>query len=491
MTARTDLAWSPEYLSRFDWLREFAVVPADASPPLLMSPVPDDAVGSYGVQAVEWIEETQRIKLRWWQRLSIVRQLEHRADGTLCYETKVESAPRRAGKSVGLRGGALWRMEHAELFGEVQTVMHTGSDLAICREIHRGAWHWAASQEWVVFKGSGKESIETPTGDRWLVRAQDAVYGYDVCLAMVDEGWNVRTDTVTEGLEPAMLERSNPQLILTSTAHRRARSLMRTSLQHAITSNDPSVLLLLWAAPAGADPSDPDVWRAASPHWTEARRKMIAAKYEKALAGESDPEADDPDPMRGFTSQYLNIWQINEPHTVGSPITTADTWGELTAAAPATVPDVVAVESWFAEGVAVTSAWRRPDGKVVVSVTDHPTVAAAARSIATARTGRAVLVGASLADDPAWKANKLRTVSRTGTTRVAVGDFVRGLAESAFVHDGSELLTHQVLALRISPGSDGPRLRSTGRADAVKATAWAIAEAAKVSRMVLPSRFRS
>ena len=44
-------------------------------------------------------------------------------------------------------------------------------------------------------------------------------------------------------------------------------------------------------------------------------------------------------------------------------------------------------------------------------------------------------------------------------------------------HDGSAVLTDQVLAVRISHGPDGPRVRSTGRLDGVKAAAWAATEA--------------
>ncbi|HEY9417481.1 MAG TPA: hypothetical protein VIQ30_22210 [Pseudonocardia sp.] len=305
------LSWDPVRLAEYEWLRPLLTVPEDAAPPLAMSLPAEDAVGSYGAEAVTWIESEQRIRLRWWQKLAITRQLEHREDGSLCYRVVVESAPRRAGKSVRVRGVALWRMAHPGLFGEVQTVIHTGSDVAICREIQRGAWRWATEVAgWKVTQGNGKEAIETPAGDRWLVRAQDAVYGYDVCLGIVDEGWKVKPDTVSEGLEPATLERLSPQLHLTSTAHRRATSLMRSQLQVALSGDDEDTLLLLWAAPAGSDPGDPEVWRAASPHWSEDRRRMIAKKYAKALAGKADPEADDPDPMAGFTAQYLNIWAL-------------------------------------------------------------------------------------------------------------------------------------------------------------------------------------
>src|SRR3546814_13606222 len=91
-------------------------------------------------------------------------------------------------------------MAHPDLFGEVQTIVHTGSDVAICREIQRGAWRWAEEvADWTVVRANGKEAMETQTGDRWLVRAQGAVYGYDVCLGMVDEAWNVKPEPVTEG----------------------------------------------------------------------------------------------------------------------------------------------------------------------------------------------------------------------------------------------------------------------------------------------------
>ncbi|MEU8220906.1 terminase [Micromonospora taraxaci] len=309
----TELAWDPVRLAEYEWLRPLLEVPEDAAPPLAMSLPPEDAVGSYGADAVAWIESSQRITLRWWQVLAITRQLEHREDGSLCHRVVVESAPRRAGKSVRVRGVALWRMAHPELFGEVQTVIHTGSDVAICREIQRGAWRWAEEVAgWTVSRSNGKEALETPTEDRWLVRAQRAVYGYDVCLGIVDEGWNVSPDTVSEGLEPATLERQSPQIHLTSTAHRRATSLMRSRLQVALAGGDEDTLLLLWAAPPGSDPGDPEVWRSASPYWSEDRRRLIEDKYTKALAGEADPQADDPDPMAGFTAQYLNIWPLRE-----------------------------------------------------------------------------------------------------------------------------------------------------------------------------------
>lgn len=282
-------------------------------------------------------------------------------------------------------------------------------------------------------------------------------------------------DAVSEGLEPAMLERMSPQLHLTSTAHRRATSLMRSRLLHALSTDDPEVLLLLWAAPPGSDVSDPAVWRAASPYWSEDRRKMIAAKYEQALAGQDDPEMDDPDPLRGFEAQYLNVWRLKERVEVGEPITSEDDWGQLVELPPERPPDAVAVEDHFGGDVAVASAWR-VDGRAVVSVSSHDDLAQAAEAVA-ATGRREAVVGASLADNPAWQASGVRVGTQTGSLRAAVTDLDRLLTDGVWRHDGGQVLTEQVLGLRTSPGVDGPRVRSTDPANAVKAAVWAVSAA--------------
>jgi hypothetical protein len=496
---RDDLRWDPDYLAGFPWLQGFSTVPEDAAPPLYMSPVHPAAVCSYGWDgcthnadkpaAVAWIESELRLTLRWWQRLAIVRQLEHRADGSLCYREVDESCPRRAGKSVRLRGCALWRMDNAELFGEVQTVVHTGSDLAICREIQRGAWSWAERRGWTVGRANGKEALETSSEDRWLVRAQDAVYGYDVCYGLVDEGWDVRPDTVSEGLEPAMLERHSPQLHITSTAHRRATSMMRTRIANALTIDNPEVLVLIWAAPDGADPADPEVWRAASPHWSEDRRRMIASKYAQALAGEADAHADDLDPLEAFRAQYLNMWRLRAAKAGrGDPVITAEDWAARAVDTPAGVPVSAALESWFSRGVSVALGYRYAGDAITVVVTDHPDLASAVREIRRSGYRGTVTVGSSLATDPALAGVKVR--KGEGQVRAAVQEITRLARSGAIRHDGGEHLAEQLLSVRTLPGADGPRMASTGRADAIKAAVWAATSARRPSvgrpRVILP-----
>lgn len=305
---RPEYEWASHRKNAPSWLKPYLKVPADASPPLAMSPVHPEAVGSYGPMAVRWIKAQVKIELRWWQKLAVIRQLEHRADGSLCWDSVVESASRRVGKSVRLRSMALWRLEvGSTLFEEPQLAIHTGKDLAIVREIQRGAWRWADERGWKVVRAIGRESIENGE-HRWLARSSDSVYGYDVTLGMVDEGWDVSPDVVAEGLEPAAMERISAQIVVTSTAHRKATSLMRSRITDAINAD--SALLMLWAVPDGSDSGDPAVWKAASAYWSPARLKLMQSKWDKAVRGEADPELDDPDPIAGFESQYLNKWML-------------------------------------------------------------------------------------------------------------------------------------------------------------------------------------
>jgi len=292
------------------WISDLLPVPEDATWPSHMTAPHPRATGSYGLAAEEWLWETMKLRLRWWQRLALRRQLEHDEAGALVWRTVIESTPRRSGKSVRLRAVALWRLHQAERLGEEQLILLTGKDLPIVREIIRRAWPWAISQGYPVRKANGQEEIEATDGSRWVVRGKDSVYGYDVCLGLVDEAWGVDQGVVDDGLEPALLERIQPQLVMTSTAHRAAKSLMRTRRHAALEqlAEPADVLLLQWSAPSDADPADRAAWRVASPHWTQDREDMLARTLQRIMAGTADPDPDEPDPMEAFRAQYLNIW---------------------------------------------------------------------------------------------------------------------------------------------------------------------------------------
>ena len=108
-------------------------------------------------------------------------------------------------------------------------MLHTGKDLAVCKEVQRPGRTWAKARpnQFTVREVNGQEQIERlEDGSRWLLRAKEAVYGYSASFGVVDEAWRVRASAVDEGLTPTMAEREQAQLVLFSTAHRRATALM-------------------------------------------------------------------------------------------------------------------------------------------------------------------------------------------------------------------------------------------------------------------------
>ena len=138
------------------------------------------AVGSYGQEAIEWAEQRSGKPLRWWQRLVLLRILEHDEAGALtCWPFVLFSTSRQSGKSWLLRELMLWRIHQSERFDEPQLVVHTAKDLPVCREVQRPARAWAHQQpHYVVREANGMEEIETPDGSRWIVRGKTSIYGY-------------------------------------------------------------------------------------------------------------------------------------------------------------------------------------------------------------------------------------------------------------------------------------------------------------------------
>jgi inorganic pyrophosphatase len=136
--------------------------------------------------------------------------------------------------------------------------MHTAKDLAAAREVQRGARLWAADQGLIVRGTHGAEEIETPDGSRWMIRGRDSVYSYSAGFGIVDEAWGVDPRFVDDGLEPLLVEREGGQLLLISTAHRRASSLFPERRRAAIRSigSPGRSSLAEWSAPGDGDPLD-------------------------------------------------------------------------------------------------------------------------------------------------------------------------------------------------------------------------------------------
>jgi len=347
-----------------DWCSYLQDVPDDARPPLAMSGPHPQAVGSYGAEMLAWGKKEIGFRPRWWQELAIVRQLEHDAAGRLVWREVVESGPRRIGKSVRLRAVALWRTDSEELFGGPQHTIFVSKDLAIAKAIHSVAWPWADKRGWKVDQTGGSQSVTKPlvakgasleesTPSSWMVRSVNSSYGYAGNYAQVDEAWDIDPAAVQDGLEPTMMDQISPQIHLTSTAHVKASSLLRRRLANGLAGVSEDSLLLMWGARPDSDPADPATWRDASPHWSSDRATLMRQSWIAANEGESEP--DDPDPLRGWAAQYLNVWPFLLT-AGGSKV--LPKWGDLAAPVRVGSPNGLGVASdpdgtWLSFGAVI------------------------------------------------------------------------------------------------------------------------------------------
>jgi hypothetical protein len=481
------------------WLERLRDVPAEAVWPRLMTLPHPRAVGTYGPEVLEVHARTTRGgRLRWWQRLAVYRILEHDADGLLVWPEFVDSTARQCGKSVKLRGLALWRVLKApDRWGD-QLVLHTARDVSLLREVIRPAWAWAEANGLVASRNNLDPGISTGpfmTGSRWVLRAKGNAYGLGAGLALVDEGWDVPASTVDEGIEPTTVEQLAAQIGLFSTAHRRATGLMLERRAAAILELfDPVERLLLeWSPPGSAPRGEVSTWREASPHWSRNRERLIASAYAKVLRGESvDPE--EPDPIASFDAQWLNRWPNvvkiekaarDEPLLPDARLVDGSwrsaSWSALAedaTPAPETLL-VVALEDDLGEGAAAAAAALTRDGRVIVGGYRFDTrreAVAWCEETAGDSLDAVMLVGASLVDDAALEEVELPIEPAGRAETSSALPLLRELVRTRqLCHDGDEGVAKAVLAARVRPGTGGAAILLTGNESTslLRCLAWA------------------
>jgi hypothetical protein len=478
---RDGLAWSDRRWM-VPWLKGLRRPPQDAMWPRLMTVPHGQATGSLGPEFVRFAEDRSGKSLRWWQRLAATRMLETDADGRLVWETVLLSMPRQLGKSWLLRELCLWRMHQEPRFGEPQDVLHTGKDLAVCKEVQRPARIWAkARPEYRVREVNGQEEIERlADGSRWMLRAKEAVYGYSVSLAAADEAWKVKTSSIEEGLEPTMVEREQPQLLLVSTAHRLATTLMLSRRQLALETledGDGDLLIIEWSAPRGASLDDRDAWRHASSHWSARREKTIGKQLEAAMSNTFD-DPEESDPIAWFRAQWLNEWPVKPVETGNTEdLLPPGMWADRAlAGVTSTGPVWVAIEDNWGHGAAVAVVGRLPDGRLELDGWTRDDWDTAVQDVQRLdRPVRELLVGASMMDRvPAEMTPRPRPATQT-QTRAGLALLRDVTANAMVVHDETTGELDEALAkAQVREALSGLQLVVFDEAHLVKAAVWAL-----------------
>ncbi len=271
---------------------------AGDAPPRLLSPSHPNAVGSLATEWLDTLEGMFKFSARPWQRLVLERALEVDAQGQLCWREVVVSTPRQSGKSYLIYALCMARATFAKSLGEPQEIIHIANNLAAARRIQQLGWGYADNRTRKVSKSIGQERIAWSDGSVWALVAASAVWGWSAHMALVDEGWDVKLESVDSAIKPTLVERAQSQLWMLSTANAECTDLMpsyrlRAGVEKGILVN-PSTRTMIaeWSAQPGADPMDPKVWQSAAPAWSPGRLELMASSVGST----------------GFEEQWLNMW---------------------------------------------------------------------------------------------------------------------------------------------------------------------------------------
>jgi hypothetical protein len=452
------------------------------------------AVGSYVDEWSALFRRVTRRAPRWWQQLAAARILEHDEAGELVWAEYLGTISRQGGKSWALRVLALWRvLLCAERWGD-QLVIHTGKDVAILREVLKPAQAWGEVNGLFVSRNNLEPGLSTSPhmdGSRWIIRAKDAVYGYAATNALGDEVWAVPPSTFDEGVDPTTVEQTSPQVGLWSTAHRRATGLFRERRASALVGMlNPAPrgtsLLLEWSTPPELDRGDVRGWRMASPHWSDARERLIARAYLKVQRGVSiDPE--EPDPIASFDAQWLNRWPASplDAEAKDEPLVDAEAWAACLDDAAVPDPDAPVFLALEDDGwrVAAGAASLTRDGRVVVggyTFGDRRSAVDWCQDIGERALDPLLLVGASLVDDAELEGVEVPIEGSGGhETRTAL-PLVRELVRlGTIAHDGGSDTATAFLGARVKPGVAGAVMLLTGTESTalLRCLSWAIQRA--------------
>jgi hypothetical protein len=253
-----------------------------------------------------------------------------------------------------------------------------------------------------------------------------------------------------------LVERAQSQLWLMSTANPATTALFPSYRRRAI-EGAPGMFLAEWSAPRGSDLADPEVWRAAAPHWTPERGELMSAAQR----------------TRGFAEQWCNQWPNvdDSKQRAGFPVG----WDECRRADGPVPPfGLAAVEtsqdrSLF--GVAVAA--RDSAGMVSVWSRSFPSAVLAADQLAVWAPST-VLVGLSIKDafPGPWSVFPVGTKETRLATPVLDDLIRRGFLE----HDHDPDTAAQSAGARAWLGESGLVLsaaRSEGPVSSIKAACWA------------------
>jgi phage terminase large subunit-like protein len=256
-----------------------------------------------------------------WQQRVWDTALEHER-GRLAYREVGVTVGRQCGKSTA----ELALMLHRCLRWPGQNVKYTAQTGLDARAKLFDDWlplleHSPLAEVMRFRRQSGHEAILFENGSKLglVASTEKSGHGSTVDMAVLDEAWAHADHRLEQSLRPAMVTRSNSQLLVVSTAGTEQRSPFlwekvaagRQVVEAGLT--DSGMAYLEWSAPEGSDSSDPEVWRQAIP-------ALGATITEEAVRGDYQGMQ-----RHEFERAFLNMWTAS----MGDPIVDLNHWQAL------------------------------------------------------------------------------------------------------------------------------------------------------------------
>jgi hypothetical protein len=245
----------------------------------------------------------------WQQHVADVALEVDPASGRLVYREVVLTVPRQSGKTTLM----LAVMVHRALgFGRRQRIIYTAQSRLKARQ----KWE---DEHVVVLEASplrslftvrrqiGQEAIRWRNGSLHGLEApsDDAAHGDVLDLGAIDEAFAQEDGRVEQGMKPAMITRTSPQLWIFSTAGTHKSVYLREKVEAgrlaAEAGINSGVGYFEWSALADADPGDPATWYGCMPALGRtAREEAVRADFQSMKLSE-------------FRRAYLNQWPDEAP----------------------------------------------------------------------------------------------------------------------------------------------------------------------------------
>lgn len=337
-------------------------------PPRWETPLPPEAVGSWGPLVIGFAWRELGIRLDRWQQRAITRALATDAAGRLVHREYLISTARQQGKTALVRSligwalttdvGPAWALLYGLAYNRPQARIPYAAVLADLADLATRLGPEARGGL-ALTRYLGIRSAVAGWRREYHVasrEARDALRGYSIDLALFDEVRTQRDDETYAALKPTVSARPEPLIIEISSAGDERSVLLRALWERGrriIDGAEPAEGFgMTWYAAQDSDAADdPRAWRRSSPAYAEGRFPVEAIRDElRALTPST------------FRRERLNLWADAADEWLPPGI-----WTRQTGPAPLERGERVTL------GVEAEPGWARASIAVAVASADAPT----------------------------------------------------------------------------------------------------------------------